>query len=139
MIDAEIIEQVERLLVLGRHSYRAIARMAGVSRGTVGAVAAGKRSSDDQWKRTPMEIEPMGPTRRCPTCGGKVQMPCRLCQTRELLRGGHLPSRWSGSGVVVRLELKEEHRRRYERVRGRREEEARRQARRVEPFEGDQT
>ena len=43
MIAPSIANQIKRLLAEGKYSQRKIARMTGVSRGTVGAIAGGKR------------------------------------------------------------------------------------------------
>ncbi len=43
MIAAQLVEQIEQLLTEGKMSHRGIARVTGVSRGTIGAIATGKR------------------------------------------------------------------------------------------------
>ena len=55
----------------------------GVSRGTVSAIAQGKR---DDLRRRPIDDwdEPLGPLVRCSECGGRVYAPCRLCRIRRL-------------------------------------------------------
>lgn len=85
MIHPERVRLVERLLQEKKYSQRTISRLAGVSRGSVGAIAAGRRreqalpnppADDDGW-------QPTGPITRCPKCGGRVYAPCRLCHVRE--------------------------------------------------------
>jgi hypothetical protein len=86
MLSMAIVEEVRRMLREGRFSQRGIAAKMGVSRGTVNAIALGKRpdrparqmASDDGF------LPPSGLPVRCPGCGGKVQMPCLLCYVRSL-------------------------------------------------------
>jgi hypothetical protein len=82
MLHATMVQEIRRLLTADGLSQRAVALRTGVSRGTVHAIARGKRPEtrhrdpDDDYPR------PTGPWQRCPTCGGKVQMPCLLCGLR---------------------------------------------------------
>lgn len=83
MVPQDKIDVIRRLLADGKHSQRQIATLTGVSRGTVGAVALGKR--DDRLPRPADEWDaPSGPILRCPGCGGLVYSPCRLCRMRDL-------------------------------------------------------
>ena len=81
--------EIRRLLAEGQLSQRKIALHVGVSRGTVHAMARGKRPEHlreiRHRRRSPL-ITPTGPPRRCPQCGGLVQMPCLACQVRGILR-----------------------------------------------------
>ncbi len=131
MVPQGKVNEVRRLLADGRLSQRGIARLTGVSRGTVGAIASGRRPdyprerpNGDQWP------DVWGPLERCPACGSRVYMPCRACAARSLKvsrpRQGSLAS--ERSEPELRLELKEEHRRRYEQVRVRRWAAERREA-----------
>jgi len=109
VIDPAIEARIKSLLASGEFSEPEISRLTGTSGWTVDALAAGKRPAD-----------PIGPTRRCPTCGGLVEMPCRLCQTRELLASGRLPRVFPGrdrDGEPLHLDLADGNRARYERVR----------------------
>jgi hypothetical protein len=122
MIAPSVVNEIKRHLAEGRHSQRKIARMTGVSRGTVNAIANGKRPDyEAQAGDREMEAdERTGPPRRCPGCGALVYMPCRLCHVRKLVaesRIGRPPARPEPS---LRLELSGDHRARYERVRARR-------------------
>ncbi len=85
MIAPHLVEQVEQMLAEGKLSYRKIARFTGVSRGTIGAIASGRRCIQPRricfWEEEPMI--PDTPPERCPECGGMVYMPCRLCRTRK--------------------------------------------------------
>jgi hypothetical protein len=134
MIASETVAEIQRLLAEKKHSQRKIALLAGVCRGTVGAIAAGKRP-DYETIRQPEEdlwAEPSGPPQRCPACGGMVYMPCRLCHARRAiakkrrarntsdgtgLASGTLGGTGLASGTPFRLELRPEHRARYEEVR----------------------
>lgn len=91
MIATTIVEEIQRMLHEGRLSQRKIASRMGVSRGTVNAIALGKRRKQlaDKPRRDRGFTPPSGPPRRCPGCGAKVQMPCLRCyiQTRREARG----------------------------------------------------
>lgn len=83
MISQEQIDEIRRLLAGGTLSQRQISVLTGVSRGTIGSVASGKRIDrrprpNDDWDVAE------GPIVRCPGCGGRVHSPCRLCRIREL-------------------------------------------------------
>ncbi len=140
MIAQSVVAEVRRLLSETPLSQRKIAALTGISRGTVSAIAAGRRrdfeaiqsQDSNEWE------EPAGPLERCGGCGGMVYMPCRLCAAREQLakRPRRLRSRWQfsgrreGSGVAsstahneppllddaLRLDLRPEHQARYEEV-----------------------
>ena len=123
MISDERITEVRHLLAEGKLSQRKIAIQTGVSRGTVSAVANGKRPD---YKPKPPEDEfdlPPGPKGRCGECGGMVYMPCRLCLTRKRI-AKEKPIRRIDTRPIepLGLELRGECRRRYEAVRARRSE-----------------
>jgi hypothetical protein len=85
MIAATVIEEIQRMLEKRQYSQRGIAQRLGVSRGTVNAVARGRRPMYSP-RRRPSENgfrPPGGMPRRCPGCGGMVQMPCLLCYLRR--------------------------------------------------------
>ena len=87
MIATKTVAEIQRLLSEGKLSQRKIALLMGVSRGSVGAIASGKRPDH----ATPQEPgddeleEPAGPPQRCADCGGLVYVPCRLCRQRARL------------------------------------------------------
>jgi hypothetical protein len=119
MLAPKIVTEVRRLLAEGEFSYRDIARLTGISRGSVGAIASGKRS--DRQPHDELET-PTGPAVRCPGCGGKVYMPCLLCQVRNTAKK---PRSALGRNAVRAAELPDlnlrpEHRARYEELRARR-------------------
>ncbi len=115
MLKPALVAEVRRLLAEGKLSQRAIARTLGVSRGSVHAIARGKRP--DRQPAEPLEeIRWQGPLARCPECGGKVFLPCRACATRRAMARRRRP-RWPETDEPLGLELNDEHRRRYEEVR----------------------
>ncbi len=81
MLAPGTVLEIRRLLASGHHSQRQVARITGVSRGTVGAIALGRRPD---YPPEPEDNEPNTnvPPVRCPGCGGWVYAPCRLCRVR---------------------------------------------------------
>jgi transcriptional regulator with XRE-family HTH domain len=80
------VDEAKRLVDEGKLSQRKIAKLLGMSRATVAAIASGKRPDYEARRRAlAAEEEPLGPIERCPTCGGRVYMPCRLCRVRRSL------------------------------------------------------
>ena len=115
MLKPALVAEVRRLLAEGRLSQRAIARRLGVSRGSVLAIARGKRP--DRPPAEPLdEVRWEGPPARCPGCGGMVFLPCRACATRQAQIRKRLPH-WPDTDEPLGLQLTDEHRRRYEEVR----------------------
>lgn len=86
MIAPSVVEEIKRLLAEGRLSQRKIAQNLGVSRGTVNAIALGKRTErSPECRGREDEIPPPeGPVERCPTCGGMVHVPCLACRVRAI-------------------------------------------------------
>ncbi len=85
MIPPSVICQIRRMLAEGDVSQRRIAKITGISRATIGAIANGKRPDYHERRSDELEfIRPMGPPVRCGGCGGLVWMPCRLCHIRAL-------------------------------------------------------
>jgi len=84
MIATTLVDEIRRLLQEGQLSQRKIAARMGVSRGTVNAIAQGKRTDRiPRWQKDGGDFTPpAGLYVRCPTCGGMVQMPCLLCYLR---------------------------------------------------------
>lgn len=78
------VREVERLLAEGQLSQRKIARVVGVSRGVIGLIARGERPDYSARQQDQAELVPLGPIERCPGCGGRVYVPCRLCHVRKL-------------------------------------------------------
>lgn len=88
MLAPQRVALVERLLAEGRLSQRKIARLTGVSRATVGEIAAGRRRPVRQPARDLTDADELnrGVPARCPDCGGLVYLPCRLCRVRQVAR-----------------------------------------------------
>ena len=85
MINSEIIAKIKTLLAEKRYSMRTIAKITGVSRGTITAIAADKRKISDKHRHAEKSQfeHPDGKPKRCYGCGGFVQMPCLACQLRK--------------------------------------------------------
>ena len=90
MIASGVISEIQSLLEEGALSQRSIAARLGVSRGTVSAVALGKRPDYEARHRPRGEdiVPPSGIPRRCPECGRRVRMPCLACYLQRRRRPG---------------------------------------------------
>jgi hypothetical protein len=88
MISPQVIDEIRRLVLSATLSQRKIAQRLGVSRGTVNAVALGKRPVPHQRRREDPLPAPEGPAVRCPGCGGLVHSPCLLCRVRSMQAAG---------------------------------------------------
>jgi transcriptional regulator with XRE-family HTH domain len=88
MLAEAVVEQIRDLLAVGELSQRKIARRLGVSRGSVNAISQDRRPDYARSARAAGQHfpQPEGVPRRCPGCGGMVQMPCLLCYVRALGR-----------------------------------------------------
>lgn len=98
MIAPERVAEVKRLLAETTLSQRKVSILTGVSRASVGAIAAGRRP-DYPPRCKPDDADdgvPHGPAARCPSCGGLVYMPCRLCRVRAIKRREHEGARARG-------------------------------------------
>ena len=86
MIATAVADEIRELLGSGQLSQRKIALRVGVSRGTVNAIALGRRPDYPARRGGPSDdfIPPSGPPRRCPGCGAKVRMPCLACHVRAI-------------------------------------------------------
>ncbi len=129
MLAPSVVNEIRRLLVGQELSYRKISRITGVSRGTIGSIAAGTRPDYEAMRppRSDDPLEPTGPPQRCPGCGGLVYLPCRLCDARKLIdarqetKPAKNPRGGGATEEAVGFQLKDEHQRRYEEVRARRQ------------------
>lgn len=129
MIPGYQIEQVEQLLQEGRMSQRAIARFVGISRGTVNAVALGRRPDYEAQAREAeaQKFRPARPTERCGHCGALLKIvPCVACRARRHARRRRQRGPVHVSRVIAELlvgsrvldlDLKSEDRARYEQIR----------------------
>lgn len=89
MVSNEVIIKIKHLLAESKYSQRTIADMVGVSRGTVNAIALGKRrftETDTASPERPIFRFPKGIPCRCPLCGALVKSPCLACQIRTMKR-----------------------------------------------------
>ena len=122
MIDPAIVRQVERLLGEGRYSQRKIARMTGVSRDTVHAIASGKRPDYEARQQEAAERGDApfsGPPHRCPGCGRLVLMPCLACLIAREKAAGRLKRAHTGPDQAPPdLDLRPGDRARYDEIRG---------------------
>ena len=99
MLPTALIHEIDRLLKEGELSHRKIAIRLGVSRGTISAIASGRRGlhgqEADDVRRVRVRTSPPA---RCPRCGYRVYLPCLICEARQhrqeqqLLRGKPLNS-----------------------------------------------
>ncbi|MGA2031687.1 MAG: hypothetical protein ABSG68_05485 [Thermoguttaceae bacterium] len=121
MIPLALVNEVRRLLAL-KFSQREIVRLVGVSRGTIAGIASGTRPDYSlRQAGEPDPLQPTAPPERCPTCGGMVYMPCRLCQVRSLPPPKATLAERIFADLELDFQLKDEHRARYEQVRAQRE------------------
>ncbi len=119
MLAAKTVAEIQRLLDGKTLSQRRIAALLGVSRGSVAAIASGKRRAVLAEECDDVPPEHSGPPARCAGCGGLVYMPCLLCRLRnEDPRTRR--QRTADVPTPLRLDLRPEHRERYEEVWARR-------------------
>lgn len=86
MHSPEVIQAAQELWNEGKLSRRAIAKKLGISRGSMSSIARGDLKPHPP--REPRQADDTsaldtGPIERCPTCGGRVYAPCRLCAVRD--------------------------------------------------------
>lgn len=86
MLAPAVVDEIQEMLRSGRLSQREIARRLDVSRGTVNAIARGKRrpGPDRRVNGSHQVLPPAGREERCPGCGGMVRMPCLMCRVRAI-------------------------------------------------------
>ena len=92
MLSPAKVEEVRRLLERGAISQRQIARELGISRGSVNAIASGKRPDYPVKELDEDDIRCWLPPVRCSGCGGMVFAPCRLCRVRAVQREQRSPA-----------------------------------------------
>ncbi|MGA2032324.1 MAG: hypothetical protein ABSG68_08725 [Thermoguttaceae bacterium] len=114
MIRLEVANQVLALLNLSRSghglaqppSQRAIARMCGVSRGTVSKIAAGIWQRRYRMMAAKESLPPLARDRsvgRCTRCGRRVELPCLACEIEGLPRPTPHASRPTVAAPLVQL------------------------------------
>jgi transcriptional regulator with XRE-family HTH domain len=83
MLAAALVEEVDRLLTEGRLSQREIAMRLSVSRGSVSAIATGRRGLAGKEPAEEVHSVARGSVPiRCPRCGYCIYAPCLICRTR---------------------------------------------------------
>lgn len=83
MLPTALVHEIDRLVREGKLSQRQIAAHLNVSRGTISAIARGRRGlygKDPLDDKSP--LVPALPPMRCPHCGYRVYLPCIVCRTR---------------------------------------------------------
>jgi hypothetical protein len=86
LIDPKIVAETRRLLTEAKPlSQRQIAIRLKISRGTVAAIASGRRPDylARQIDREDLGEADNGPKVRCLGCGGLQSLPCRVCRDRK--------------------------------------------------------
>jgi len=84
MLPLALVEEIRRLLDEGQLSHRKIAAKLDVSRGTVGAIASGRRGiygREPNSEDSSLACQDFAPE-RCRHCGAMVYKPCVLCNAR---------------------------------------------------------
>lgn len=125
MIKKHLEQEVLRLLEMGNLSHRKIARLTGVSRGTVGSIASGRRKIISEKYLDSLDSEEsifyLYPPKLCLGCGYKVYLPCRICAARAAAAKSKKikidETRIAPGPMVLGLNLKPAHQERYEEVR----------------------
>lgn len=84
MLSQSLVREIDRLLREGKMTQLAIGRKLGVSRGTVNAIANGRRRlhgrESDAGNSNEEAIDRL--PERCTRCGHTVELPCRICRSR---------------------------------------------------------
>ena len=85
MLALSTVLEIDRLLQQGTLSQRQIAARLGVSRGTVGAIASGRRGlvGTEPPAHGALTAASRARPERCLRCGHRVRMPCLVCSTRH--------------------------------------------------------
>jgi hypothetical protein len=85
MLTTAVVQEIDRLLKSGQLSHRKIAARLGVSRGTVNAIASGRRGLYGKNPSNERSRAPSGnsPPTRCRRCGYRIYEPCLICRTRQ--------------------------------------------------------
>lgn len=94
MLSQRTIAEISRLLTDTQLSHRKIAARLGVSRGSVDLIANKRRGLHGCCEDEP--AEQLAPAVRCPTCGGRVYLPCVACQVRGYRRRSQIDFRPPG-------------------------------------------
>jgi hypothetical protein len=103
MLAKSLVDQIDHLLREGGLSQRAIARRLGVARGTIAAIASGRRGLHGRESETndADTLAPLAPAERCRRCGHRVYLPCLVCRNRDY-RARHRAGSPIATGVSAR-------------------------------------
>lgn len=115
VISPALAAKVRSLLVDQKMSQRQVARLTGVSRATVKAIASGEWFERYRARHGCDNTTPI--LTRCPECGAMVEMPCRACEVRRLKKAGRIPPLPSTEDGPPRVELRGSEYARYLEVR----------------------
>lgn len=116
MLSRYLADKVLRLLTEEKLSQRQVARLTGVSRATVAAIARGEWHARHR-PRFSEEDETEPPPSRCPDCGALVTPPCLACHVRKLKSQGKIAPLAGETNAPLQLELHPSHYARYLEVR----------------------
>ena len=85
MLSLSVVRKIDRLLQEGKLSHRKIADRLGVGRGTVSAIASGRRGlyGKELSSKEPRSLPGQSPAERCGRCGYLVHKPCLVCEIRD--------------------------------------------------------
>lgn len=84
MISDDTVRVIQVFLREGHLTQNAIAKLTGVSKGTVQAIAQGRRKYLQRGQEVLTNEAATGLIVRCPDCGGMTQMPCMVCDRLSL-------------------------------------------------------
>lgn len=116
MLSRYLADKVLQLLTEEKLSQRQVARLTGVSRATVAAIARGEWHARHR-SRLSEEGETEPPPSRCPDCGALVTPPCLACHVRNLQSQGKILPLAGETNGPLQLELHPSHYARYLEVR----------------------
>jgi len=102
MLSLSVLLLIDRMLQEGALTRRQIAERAGVSRGTVGAIARDRQRMLENARRLEADDgDTLASSVRCPKCGFRVHMPCLVCRTREYRAQQKCLRKTGGAGAAA--------------------------------------
>lgn len=87
MLSEKLAREIHALIDQG-YSYRRVAELVGVSRGSVAAIARSRRGMAAEEELPDEPDLGLQPPERCGACGAWVRLPCVACRTRRYLELG---------------------------------------------------
>jgi hypothetical protein len=115
VISPALAAKVRSLLVDQKLSQRQVARLTGISRTTVKAIASGEWFDRHRARHGGDDAIPI--LARCPECGAMVETPCRACEVRRLKKAGRIRPLLATEDGPPRVELRGSEHARYLEVR----------------------